>query len=275
MAVGGKTFLVLGGGGVRGLAHLGVLRVLEEVGVRVDGIVGTSAGALVGALYARQPNAPVVIEQALGFLESPAFKRLNLRFDLDGRPNGDRPSLVNRFVHGLKKQLAMELLFRQAIDVPGHRARAFGRSVDRTAQFRGPARSAVRHRPRSEVGCRGDAAGGQSARRDHRVQFGPGVLPTARGRAVAAFGCGPVQQHADRGRACARRRAGDRGESQQPCVADDGLPDRHRRDLPQRGDRHEARQRRAQAQCDPGHRARHLGAILAGFPQLRRSRGGG
>ncbi|MBL8765977.1 MAG: patatin-like phospholipase family protein [Planctomycetes bacterium] len=113
MAVGGKTFLVLGGGGVRGLAHLGVLRVLEEVGVRIDGIVGTSAGALVGALYAREPNANAVIAQALGFLDSPAFKRLNLRFDLDGRPNGERPSLVNRFVHGLKKQLAMELLFRR------------------------------------------------------------------------------------------------------------------------------------------------------------------
>ncbi|MFN3966316.1 MAG: patatin-like phospholipase family protein [Endomicrobiia bacterium] len=46
-----KIFLVLSGGGARGLAHIGVLKVLEEEGVPIDGIVGTSVGALIGALY--------------------------------------------------------------------------------------------------------------------------------------------------------------------------------------------------------------------------------
>ncbi|GAH56996.1 unnamed protein product, partial [marine sediment metagenome] len=46
-----KIGLVLGGGGARGFAHIGVLRVLEEEGFPVDIIVGTSIGALVGALY--------------------------------------------------------------------------------------------------------------------------------------------------------------------------------------------------------------------------------
>ena len=44
--------LALGGGGLRGFAHLGVLRALEEAGVQPDIVVGTSAGAVVGAAYA-------------------------------------------------------------------------------------------------------------------------------------------------------------------------------------------------------------------------------
>ena len=47
-----RTGLVLGGGGARGLAHIGVLRVLEREGIQIDCIAGTSMGGLVGALYA-------------------------------------------------------------------------------------------------------------------------------------------------------------------------------------------------------------------------------
>lgn len=43
--------LVLSGGAVRGIAHIGVLEVLEEAGIRPDVVAGTSAGSLVGALY--------------------------------------------------------------------------------------------------------------------------------------------------------------------------------------------------------------------------------
>lgn len=49
--------LVLGGGGARGLAHLGVLRAMEEVGVPVDFIGGTSQGAFMAALYAQHCHA--------------------------------------------------------------------------------------------------------------------------------------------------------------------------------------------------------------------------
>lgn len=44
--------LALGGGAARGFAHIGVIQVLEEAGVRPDVVVGTSAGSLVAALYA-------------------------------------------------------------------------------------------------------------------------------------------------------------------------------------------------------------------------------
>lgn len=51
-SLGDNVWLVLGGGGLKGLAHIGVLRALGEAGVRVQGIVGTSIGALMGALVA-------------------------------------------------------------------------------------------------------------------------------------------------------------------------------------------------------------------------------
>lgn len=47
-----KVGLVLSGGGAKGLAHIGVLKVLEEAGIRPDYITGTSMGSIVGGLYA-------------------------------------------------------------------------------------------------------------------------------------------------------------------------------------------------------------------------------
>ncbi len=52
-----KVGLVLSGGGAKGFAHIGVLKVLEEAGVRIDYIAGTSMGAIVGGLYASGYNA--------------------------------------------------------------------------------------------------------------------------------------------------------------------------------------------------------------------------
>ena len=46
-----KVGLVLSGGGAKGFAHVGVLKVLEEAGIRIDYIGGTSMGAIIGALY--------------------------------------------------------------------------------------------------------------------------------------------------------------------------------------------------------------------------------
>ncbi|SCY57081.1 patatin-like phospholipase family protein [Flavobacterium caeni] len=52
-----KVGLVLSGGGAKGFAHIGVLKVLEEAGVQVDYIGGTSMGAIIGGLYASGYNA--------------------------------------------------------------------------------------------------------------------------------------------------------------------------------------------------------------------------
>ena len=52
-----KIGLVLSGGGAKGFAHIGVLKILEKAGVKIDFIGGTSMGAVVGGLYASGYNA--------------------------------------------------------------------------------------------------------------------------------------------------------------------------------------------------------------------------
>ncbi|MDK8465588.1 patatin-like phospholipase family protein [Marinobacter sp. SS13-12] len=58
-----KVGLVLSGGGAKGMAHVGVLRVLEELKIPVDIVVGTSAGSAVGALYASGMNVHEIEER--------------------------------------------------------------------------------------------------------------------------------------------------------------------------------------------------------------------
>jgi NTE family protein len=57
--------LVLGSGGARGYAHIGAIQVLEEYGIRPDFIVGTSAGSIVGSIYASGKNAVELRDIAL------------------------------------------------------------------------------------------------------------------------------------------------------------------------------------------------------------------
>ncbi len=73
--------LVLSGGGMRGIAHLGVLTVLEECGIRPVAISGTSAGALVGAFYAAGHPIPDILRF---FKEANIFKIGNFAFSKPG-----------------------------------------------------------------------------------------------------------------------------------------------------------------------------------------------
>ncbi len=66
-----KIGLVLSGGGARGIAHIGVLKALVEQGVPIARLAGTSAGAIVGALFA-QGHTP---DQILKIIESSSFFR--------------------------------------------------------------------------------------------------------------------------------------------------------------------------------------------------------
>ncbi|MEJ2310465.1 MAG: patatin-like phospholipase family protein [Gammaproteobacteria bacterium] len=70
--------LGLGGGGGRGLAHLGVLKALDEHDLKPSAIVGTSIGALFGAMYALYYDADVVIDRVMEVLTSDSFKHLHL-----------------------------------------------------------------------------------------------------------------------------------------------------------------------------------------------------
>ena len=65
MKEGRKIGLALGGGGARGLAHIGVLEVLQEEAVPIDMIAGASAGAAVGAIFAQGKDAGVIKKVAL------------------------------------------------------------------------------------------------------------------------------------------------------------------------------------------------------------------
>jgi len=69
--------LVLGSGGPRGFAHVGVLKVLEENGIHPDLIVGSSVGAMVGAIYASGMKAAELEKVALGLNLTPQFSVLD------------------------------------------------------------------------------------------------------------------------------------------------------------------------------------------------------
>jgi NTE family protein len=60
-----RVALVLGGGGARGAAHLGVLEVLEQHNIPIDLIVGTSAGSVVGAMYADYKDCRLLYDQLI------------------------------------------------------------------------------------------------------------------------------------------------------------------------------------------------------------------
>jgi len=61
-----KVALVLGGGGSKGLAHLGVLYELEQAGIYPDVIIGCSSGGIIGALYADNPSIPSLESLLIG-----------------------------------------------------------------------------------------------------------------------------------------------------------------------------------------------------------------
>ena len=104
-----KVGLVLGGGGAKGVAHIGVLKVLEEAGVPIDYIAGTSMGAIVGGLYSIGYSADeidsLMRHQDWGMLLSDRVKRSNLTFP--EKENSERYVLSLPFGRG-KKQLAIQ-----------------------------------------------------------------------------------------------------------------------------------------------------------------------
>jgi NTE family protein len=74
-----KLGLVLGGGGARGLAHTGVMKVLESEKIRPDIIVGTSVGAVVGGALASGMKAGELEERVACFLESDLYRSSELK----------------------------------------------------------------------------------------------------------------------------------------------------------------------------------------------------
>lgn len=85
--------LVLSGGGARGFAHIGVIRALEERGIQVNAITGTSMGAIVGALYASGKNVAELEDIARTTDWAYAFT--------DNSPRTDQPYIFRQLDAGL------------------------------------------------------------------------------------------------------------------------------------------------------------------------------
>ena len=85
-----KLGLALGGGGARGLAHIGVLKVLDNEGIIPAAITGCSMGAVVGGLYAFYGNATPVEEFILSAISHPKFISLGIERFSDRGKSSDK-----------------------------------------------------------------------------------------------------------------------------------------------------------------------------------------
>jgi NTE family protein len=100
-AVRPKVCLVLSGGGARGMAHIGVLKVLEELDIPIDCIAGTSMGAVVGGLYASGMRAGQIESMMRTVDWQDAFSDSPPRRDLAFRRKEDDRNFLVRFPLGL------------------------------------------------------------------------------------------------------------------------------------------------------------------------------
>jgi NTE family protein len=92
-----RIAFVLGAGAARGFAHAGALKVLDDAGIRADIVVGTSAGSLVGALYAGGIRGQALIDMALAVQRK---QLVDLVLPHRGFIDGDKiQSYVNQSLH--------------------------------------------------------------------------------------------------------------------------------------------------------------------------------
>ena len=109
--------LALGGGGARGITHVGVLKALEKAGLVPDVIAGTSVGALMGGAYACRPDAAgleTLLETALA-PENGASNPLRLAARLTWDESAEA-SMINRVVQSFRKEIFVGLaLFRSGV----------------------------------------------------------------------------------------------------------------------------------------------------------------
>lgn len=107
--------LVLGGGGARGLSHIGVLRVFEQEDIPVDIIVGTSIGAMIGGAYACGISSQELERKVREYVSSAEFQSSAIKAmgDIYGR---DREGLTQKIQSFLKNHFYLiQMLFRPGI----------------------------------------------------------------------------------------------------------------------------------------------------------------
>ncbi len=97
-------YLALGGGAARGLAHLGVLKALQEYKIPIAGICGTSMGALIGAGYALAPDADHIIHDFVEYIHSTHYTRARyafMRAAQKQQKESRRANFIKKLEHGL------------------------------------------------------------------------------------------------------------------------------------------------------------------------------
>ena len=97
-----RVGLVLSGGGARGVAHIGVLKVLEQMRVPVDAIAGTSMGAVVGGLYASGLSAGEIEKTMTSINWQDAFRDRPSREDLTLRRKQEDQNFLVKFPLGVR-----------------------------------------------------------------------------------------------------------------------------------------------------------------------------
>ncbi len=115
-----KVGLVLGGGGARGLAHVGVLKVFQENDIKIDVITGTSIGALVGGLYAQNPDAEWVENRVQTFIKSNKFVQAGKNYFRHQR-NFEPEDLLQQLAREIKKRVIINLAAHRKSLMKGER----------------------------------------------------------------------------------------------------------------------------------------------------------
>jgi NTE family protein len=97
-----RVGLVLSGGGARGAAHIGVLKMLDDLHVHIDAIAGTSMGAVVGGLYASGYSAREIETIMTSVNWQEAFRDRPTRTDLPFRRKEEEENFLVNFPLGLR-----------------------------------------------------------------------------------------------------------------------------------------------------------------------------
>ena len=105
-----KVGLALGGGGARGLAHIGVLKVLERENIPIDLITGTSMGAIIGGVYALKKDISAVEKIAQKYSKISEF---NIDFSFSEKERKDKPFFLKKMSDFLKKGYILNLELRR------------------------------------------------------------------------------------------------------------------------------------------------------------------
>lgn len=103
-----KVGLALGGGGARGLSHVGVLKILEKEHIPIDIITGTSAGSVVGAMYAQHPSIQQLEDKLRQFLNGKEYKQTGMEYVVK-KPHNE--NLLAQLAENIKERIVINIAY--------------------------------------------------------------------------------------------------------------------------------------------------------------------